>query len=56
MKWEYLIAILPFEEIDEAQRVLDRHGRDGWELVAVIPKVGAGKSWSQAFLRRPLPN
>jgi hypothetical protein len=29
-------------------------GEDGWEVVAVIPKVGTGNTWTYAPLKRPL--
>ena len=56
MKWEYRIAIIPLSEIEDAHSLLNREGREGWELVTLIPRVGKSESWSQAFFKRQLPN
>lgn len=56
MMWEYKIAIIPLSEIEDAQRLLNKEGREGWELVTVIPRVGKSESWSQAFFKRQLPH
>ena len=46
MKWEYTVTIISIEpSIAKLAGHLDRYGKDGWELVAVVGKI--------AFFKRP---
>jgi len=36
----------------ESEKQLDSLGRQGWEAVSFIPKVGKGDSWCLAVLKR----
>jgi hypothetical protein len=46
--WEYRAVYLD-HDAEAAERALDDLGKDGWELVAVIPREGGG---ALAFLKR----
>ena len=51
--WEYKIESLLFSEPDVVQEFLSEQGRQGWELVSVIPNaLGDEKEWSIAVLKR----
>ncbi|MCE0767254.1 DUF4177 domain-containing protein [Pseudonocardia sp. RS11V-5] len=49
-RWEYLNAPLL---IHNTKAILDNFGRDGWELVSVVP--GATPENLIAFFKRPVP-
>jgi hypothetical protein len=63
MNWEYKFMVFsltasviegnthqgPFEE---AEIWLNQEGAAGWEVVSVLPKMGAGESWTIALLKR----
>jgi hypothetical protein len=55
MKWEYQLTLLGLNNPKEAQDILNRLGRDGWELVSIASNVGKEGSWHIASLRRELP-
>jgi len=45
--WEYKIIVLPFSGdngLEEAQAWLNEEGAEHWELVSVVPKIGAAPS------------
>lgn len=54
--WEYKILVLPLSGeggVDESVRWLNDYGVGGWELVAVVPKIGSTPSLDcLAFLER----
>jgi hypothetical protein len=64
VKWEYRFLVCsltssvmheiqdrgPFEE---AEGWLNRAGSDGWEVVALVPKMGANGAFTVALLKRP---
>jgi hypothetical protein len=55
--WEYKILVLPFSGeggIEEGEQWLNAEGSEGWEVVAVVPKVGEHASLDCfAVLKRP---
>ena len=59
-KYEYKIMPVDFdpqssESLDQDERVLNMFGKDGWELVAVMPKVEIAKiPRFLYFLKRPI--
>lgn len=54
MKWEYQVEALAFDEVALYQDALDNMGRDGWELVTVVPTVwGKNQMWPAAIYKRP---
>ncbi|MCZ6774366.1 MAG: DUF4177 domain-containing protein [Proteobacteria bacterium] len=54
MNWEYRFLLIDINTIDESESLLNSQGNDGWEAVAVIPKVGAGDSWTIVLMKRSL--
>lgn len=48
--WEYLTAPLL---VHNTKAILDNFGRDGWELVTVLP--GPIQDGLVAYFKRPLP-
>ena len=42
-KWEYTIVDLNHAEIEKSKELLDKLGRDGWELVSAV-QVSIGVS------------
>jgi len=54
--WEYKIEVLDLQGAEnslvESEKQLDSLGRQGWEAVSFIPKVGKGDSWCLAVLKR----
>jgi len=63
--WEYKFLVLSLnvaigggkdaDPLDEATIELNGEGKEGWEVVAVIPKIGKGESWTIALLKRQIP-
>lgn len=53
--WEYSIKIVPSENSDAAERLLNMFGQEGWELVAVETGAGEGESQTRFFFKRPAP-
>ena len=55
--WEYRFEVLDLvsddKALDESTQELNRFGKDGWEVVSLIPKMGAGQSWCIVLLKRP---
>ena len=47
-RWEYLTAPLL---IHNTKAILDNFGRDGWELVQVVPGPGGGEQLVAYFKR-----
>lgn len=46
---EYLTLVVDWQE--DPTRVLNEHGRKGWDLVAALPAIPAvGSDWSHRFL------
>ena len=65
-KWEYkfLVMDLPIgdshkstkeedDPLDINEGSLNEEGENGWEVVSVIPGMGAGKSYTFALMKRP---
>jgi hypothetical protein len=65
-KWEYkfIVMDLPTGEYDPTKEGEDDHldvnigslnaeGDDGWEVVSLVPRMGAGNSYTFALLKRP---
>ncbi|MGA3043914.1 MAG: DUF4177 domain-containing protein [Bryobacteraceae bacterium] len=45
--WEYKIIVLPFSgdnSLEEGQKWLNEEGAEHWQLVSVVPKMGAKPS------------
>jgi hypothetical protein len=61
MKWEYRVEVLdprPEGIVEGAEAFLyqlNDLGREGWELVSVLPSI-PGKADPLAFFRRPFSN
>ena len=57
--WENKIMVLPLaakDGVDESENLLNAEAVDGWELVAVVPKIGSPPSRDcLAFLKRQKP-
>ena len=61
--WEYKFLVLSLDiansggkdanPFDQATSDLNAEGGVGWEVVAVLPKMGKGNSWTIALLKRP---
>jgi hypothetical protein len=55
-QWEYRFEVLDLqgsdESLDESKDELNRLGHLGWEVVSLVPKMGAGESWCVALLKR----
>ena len=55
-KWEYQIEPMAFDEAALYQSALDSKGRDGWELITVIPNVwGKDQMCPAAIYKRRQP-
>jgi hypothetical protein len=58
MKWEYRFEVLDFSSsesaIENATSELNKAGKDGWEVVSIMPKMGHKESWCIALLKRPV--
>jgi hypothetical protein len=37
MNWEYSVELISFIDIAVASKALNKWGRDGWEVAAIIP-------------------
>jgi hypothetical protein len=54
MNWEYSVELISFIDIAVASKALNKWGHAGWEVVAVIPKVGGkDETWTVAILKKP---
>lgn len=57
-KWEYSFMVLDLEAADDSiemsERSLNEGGQEGWEVVTILPRMGAGRSWCYALLKRPV--
>jgi hypothetical protein len=61
--WEYKFFVLSLDiaitgekdadPLHQAASDLNAEGEVGWEVVAVLPKMGKGDSWTIALLKRP---
>lgn len=66
MEWEYEIQNfgMPDEDdgLDDAKRILNEMGSDGWEILAIIPGPAipginkAAQTYLYAFAKRPYPS
>jgi hypothetical protein len=54
MKWEYQLTVLGLNDTRESQELLNRLGRDGWELVSIASNAGKDGMWHVASLKRRL--
>jgi hypothetical protein len=55
MNWEYSVELISFIDIAVASKALNKWGRDGWEVAAIIPGVGGKEeNWTVAILKRPV--
>ena len=54
MKWEYQLTVLGLNDTRESQELLNRLGRDGWELVSIASNEGKDGTWHVASLKRRL--
>ena len=54
MKWEYHFEVLTSDPIDVSEKRLNFLGKEGWEVVAMMPKMGVDDSWIVALLKRPI--
>ena len=54
--WDYWLLLIAWEqdEISEIENKMKDRGREGWELVSVVPRVGAKDSFTIAFFKRPI--
>jgi hypothetical protein len=53
MTWEYRTEPISFNDIDETNAGFNSMGRDGWELVAVVPNAtGKDQTWPVAIFKR----
>jgi hypothetical protein len=57
MQWEYQVVPMSHPELSakDTGEILNKLGRDGWELTAMVPGDGADQKWSMAILKRPNP-
>ena len=54
MNWEYSVELISFIDIAVASKALNKWGRDGWEVAAIIPGVGGKEeNWTVVILKRP---
>jgi hypothetical protein len=52
-KWEYRFeALLLDGALQSVEDRLNEVGWEGWEVVALVPKVKGGESWTLALLKR----
>ena len=67
MHWEYKFLVFslkssviheiqPQGPFEEAQTWLNQEGATGWEVVSLLPKMGADEGWTVALLKRPKPD
>jgi hypothetical protein len=61
MMWEYHFEVMDFDSpvsadpLGEEETRLNALGKGGWEVVAMLPKMGKNNSWSIVLLKRPVP-
>jgi hypothetical protein len=55
MKWEYHFEVLALDPLEESEQRLNALGNERWEVVAMMPKMGASDFWTIALLKRPIP-
>jgi len=51
VRWEYLVLVFPHDRPDQAQRILNSWGNQGYELTSVVP----GEEHDRAYLKRVDP-
>lgn len=61
MKWEYHVDSFNMYPLIELRPKLAALGKEGWELVAVLPApdikdYGDQRSYCRAFFKRPISN
>lgn len=64
MMWEYHFEVMNLDSpgpadpladpLGDEEKRLNALGKDGWEVVAMLPKMGKGNSWTIALLKRPV--
>ncbi len=60
VNWEYTIIsirqkIMSDKDVGEAKKILNDLGKDGWELIEVIPLTSAGENvGTRFFLKRKI--
>ena len=61
MMWEYHFEVMDLDSpvsgdsLGEEETRLNALGKVGWEVVAMLPKMGKNNSWSIVLLKRPVP-
>ncbi len=60
--WEYKFEVMDLwtpmsgskdaDPLEEAEAQLNELGQQGWEVVALLPKMGKGETWTIALLKR----
>jgi hypothetical protein len=61
MMWEYHFEVMDLDSLVSADPLgeedtrLNTLGKVGWEVVAMLPKMGKNNSWSIVLLKRPVP-
>ena len=55
-RWEYQLVVIDFTSskanLDTTREELNNSGREGWELVTLLPKMGANESLTIALFKR----
>ena len=55
MSWEYSVELISFVDIAVAAKALNKWGQAGWDVAAIIPKVGGvEENWTVVVLKRPI--
>jgi hypothetical protein len=53
MKWQYRVEPISFADIAVASKAVNGWGREGWEIVGIVPKIGGQDgTWTVAILKR----
>ena len=61
MMWEYRFEVMNLDSpigsdpVGKSEARLNALGKDGWEVVVILPKMGKDNSWTIALLKRPVP-
>jgi len=57
--WEYKFLIFSLgkgqgdDYVEKSQAELNAEGAEGWEVIAILPKMGKNESWCFALMKRP---
>lgn len=55
MRWEYDLLAMSLQDHEGARNDLNDFGRDGWELVAILPQSSEALiGWVLAVFKRPV--